>query len=114
MRIIVVGVCAAGKTSLVEKLQAQGWDADTAAQEHSDVPTLFKHTSPDIVIYLDASLEAIRKRRDIDWGEDLLERERVRLAAARAACDLYIQTDRFKEDQVYRRVRRFLEKRQHQ
>ena len=110
MRTVIVGVCGSGKTSLAAKLQRLGYDADTIAQEHSEVPTLFRHNSPDIVIYLDASLQSIRKRRDIDWGEDVLVVERARLAAARSACDLYIKTDDLNEDQVFRRARRFLEK----
>ena len=112
MRIVVVGVCAAGKTSLVEKLQRLGYEADTVAQEHSHVPTLWQHNAPDVVIYLDASYSAIRKRREISWGEDRLEEERARLQNARQGCDLYIHTDELKEDQVFRRVRRFLEKRE--
>lgn len=114
MRIVIVGVCASGKTSLATKLQRLGYDADTIAQEHSHVPTLWRHNSPDILIYLDASYEVIRKRRAIDWGEDFLAEEQARLADARAACDLYVMTDRLKEDQVFRRVRRWLEKRERQ
>lgn len=112
MRIVIVGVCAAGKTTLAEKLRHLGYDADTIAQEHSYVPTLWQHSSPDILIYLDASYAAIRKRRDIKWDEAYLEQEQVRLANARQACDLYIKTDRLNADQVFRRVRRFLEKRE--
>jgi hypothetical protein len=110
MRTVIVGVCGSGKTSLATKLQRLGYDADTIAQEHSEVSTLFRHNAPDFVIYLDASLESIRKRRDIDWGEDVLDVERARLSAARAACHLYIKTDDLNEDQVFRRARRFLEK----
>jgi adenylate kinase len=110
MRIIIVGVCAAGKTSLAQKLRQLGYNADTVAQEHSYVPTMWRHTSPDVLVFLDASLNAIRKRRDIDWGEDYLAQERLRLADARQHCHLYVMTDKLKEDQVYRRVRRFLEK----
>jgi RNase adaptor protein for sRNA GlmZ degradation len=110
MRVIVVGVCAAGKTVLVQKLQQLGYDADTVAQEHSYVASLWKHSSPDVVIYLDAALATIRKRRDPDFDEQLLADEHERLAQAREACDLYVKTDELNEDQVFRRVRRFLEK----
>ena len=110
MRIIIVGVCASGKTTLVENLKRLGYDADTAAQEHSYVLSLWRHTSPDVVIYLDASLAAIRKRREVDWGEDYLEAERQRLADARSHANLYIMTDKLNADQVFRRARRFLEK----
>ncbi len=112
MRIIVVGVCASGKTTLVENLQRLGYDADTVAQEHSYVPALFRHTSPDVVVFLDASYATIKKRRAVDWGEDYVAGERERLALARASCDLYINSDSVNSDQVFRRVRRFLEKRE--
>jgi deoxyadenosine/deoxycytidine kinase len=111
MRIIVVGPCASGKTSLVEKLVHLGYDADTIAQEHSQVPTLWQHNVPDVVIYLDVSFPSILKRREIDWDEAFLAEEKRRLANARQACDLCVNTDKLKEDQVFRRVRRFLEKR---
>lgn len=110
MVIVIVGVCASGKTTLAANLQRLGYDARIISQEHSYVPSLWRHISPDVLIYLDASLEAIRKRRDIDWGEDYLAEERKRLADARQAAHLYIKTDRFNADQVYRRARRFLEK----
>ena len=112
MRIVIVGVCASGKTSLATKCQALGYNADTIAQEHSEVPTLWRHNAPDVLIYLDASLAAIGKRRDVDWGEDFLAQERQRLENARQACDLYVKTDEINEDQVFRRVRRFLEKKE--
>jgi len=110
MRVIIVGVCTAGKTVLVQKLQQLGYDADTVAQEHSYVASLWNHSSPDVVIYLDAALTTIRRRRDVDFDEELLASERERLAQAREACNLYVKTDDLNEDQVFRRVRRFLEK----
>jgi hypothetical protein len=112
MRIVIVGVCASGKTSLASKCQQLGYDAGTVAQEHSEVPTLWRHNSPDVLIYLDASMAAIRKRRDIDWGEDFLVVEQHRLQNARQACDLYVKTNDLNEAQVFRRVRRFLEKKE--
>jgi len=55
MRIVIVGVCAAGKTTLAENLKSIGYDAATVAQEHSYIPTLYRNTSPDVVVFLDAS-----------------------------------------------------------
>jgi deoxyadenosine/deoxycytidine kinase len=112
MRIVIVGVCAAGKTTLAESLKRLGYDADTVAQEHSHVPTLYRHTSPDVVIYLDASFATIKKRREIDWDESFLAEQQARLADAHSACDLYVKTDSLNADQVFRRVRRWLEKKE--
>lgn len=111
MRVVVVGVCGAGKSVLVDRLRDFGYDAQVVAQEHSYVPNLWQQGRPDMLVYLDADLPAIRKRRRIDWGEEYLAEERRRLAAARAACHLYVKTDRLREDQVFRRVRREIEKR---
>jgi len=112
MRIVIVGVCAAGKTTLAENLKSIGYDAATVAQEHSYIPTLYRNTSPDVVVFLDASYAAIKKRRAVDWDESYLEGEYARLAHARASCDLYLKTDNLNADQVYRRVRRWLERRE--
>ena len=106
------GPDAAGKTTLAENLTRLGYEAKTVAQEHSYIPALYRHTSPDVVIYLDASFAAIRKRRAIDWDESSLAEERARLADARQTCDLYVKTDKLNADQVFRRVRRWLEKRE--
>lgn len=112
MRIVIVGVCAAGKTTLAENLKRIGYDAATVAQEHSYIPTLYRNTAPDAVVFLDASYAAIKKRRAVNWQESYLDGERERLAHARAHCDLYLKTDELNADQVYRRVRRWLEKRE--
>ena len=112
MRIVIVGVCGSGKSVLAEKLRTLGYDAHVVSQEHSYVPTLWRQSGPDILIYLDATLPTIRKRRQSDWGQEYLAEEQSRLADARNACHLYVNTDSLKEDQVFRRVRRFLEKRE--
>ncbi|HEX5503007.1 MAG TPA: hypothetical protein VFW96_10315, partial [Thermomicrobiales bacterium] len=46
-RVVVVGPCAAGKTTLVARLRARGHDAAVCAQEHSGVPYLWQLTRPD-------------------------------------------------------------------
>jgi deoxyadenosine/deoxycytidine kinase len=112
MRIVIVGVCAAGKTTLANNLKSIGYDAATVAQEHSYIPTLYRNSSPDVVVFLDASFAVIKKRRSVDWDEQYLAAEYERLAHARAGCDLYLKTDNLNADQVYRRVRRWLEKRE--
>jgi hypothetical protein len=61
------------------------------------------------LIYLDASLDTIRQRRQIDWSLPYLTVLQARLAHARQHCDLYIQTDGLSPDDVCREVKRFLE-----
>ena len=62
-KIVVVGVCASGKTTLVEGLRARGYRARSVALEHSNVPRLWTYHDPDFLVVLDCSLDTIRKRR---------------------------------------------------
>lgn len=108
--VAVVGVCASGKTTLVNALCAAGYHARQVVQEHSGVPTLWQRTArPDVLIYLDASLETIRRRlSDPEWPAWLRERQVERLRHARANCDLYIDTDSLTPDEVVKRALDFL------
>lgn len=100
--IAVVGVCAAGKSTLVTGLRAAGWNARQVAQEHSYVPDMWRRiTDPDILIYLDAELATVqRRRRDPSFDEALLTEERHRLRHARRHCDIYLPTDALTPEQV--------------
>ncbi len=42
-KIVVVGPCAAGKSTLVETLQVRGYDAHVSGQEHSAIASLWQH-----------------------------------------------------------------------
>ena len=111
MRIAVVGPCASGKTVLEHRLRELGYQVTSCAQEHSYVPEMWQRISrPDLLIYLEATLSSIAERRVIDWGEEHLAEQRHRLRHAREHCDLYLQTDGLTEEEVFERVRRFLEK----
>lgn len=93
--IAIVGVCAAGKTTLATALRSRGYNARGILQEHSYVPAMWQRiTRPDLLIYLDASLDTVRRRRqDPGFPLDLYEQECLRLRHAREHCDLYIKTD---------------------
>jgi RNase adaptor protein for sRNA GlmZ degradation len=84
-RVVVVGPCASGKTTLVHGLRDLGYDAAVCAQEHSDIPTLWQRGRPDVLIALDVDLATIRRRRGEDWPEAVYAVQRRRLAPARAA-----------------------------
>lgn len=110
MRISVVGVCASGKTVLARGLQRHGYDAHSCAQEHSYVPDMWQEIArPDVLIYLDASLETIHRRRpDTTYtARDLVEAQR-RLRHARQHADLYIATDDLSEEEIVTTTLRFL------
>jgi deoxyadenosine/deoxycytidine kinase len=111
MRIKVVGPCAAGKSTLVAGLQHLGYDACSAAQDHSYVPDMWQRLNPpDVLIYLDVTLEEAhrRGRRGAGWDQAYLDEEHSRLRHARAHCDLYLATDGLTADQVRDRVLDFL------
>jgi len=90
----VVGVSAAGKSTLARGLRAAGYDARPVSQEHSGAPTLWKEFGvPRALIYLDVTLEAQRSRRtDVTWSAAHRHEEVARLAHARNHADLVIDT----------------------
>lgn len=100
MRLVIVGVCASGKTTLVKALRDLGIDAYNVAQEHSVIKKLWNRTQPDILIVLDAQLISIRQRRTVSWGEERLAAQRKRLDDACQHADLYIQTDELSKDEI--------------
>jgi deoxyadenosine/deoxycytidine kinase len=108
--IAVVGVCAAGKSTLVSGLRAHGFNARQVLQEHSYVPYMWQRiTDPDLLIYLDCSIETTRARRnDRNFEAWILEEERRRLRHAREHCHLYIPTDDLSPDEILARALEFV------
>jgi GTPase SAR1 family protein len=92
LRVVVVGPCASGKTTLVERLRSHAVDAYVCGQEHSEIPMLWRHLDPDVVIALDVDLPTVRKRRGDDWPETIFREQLRRLTAARAAAVVVIDT----------------------
>jgi guanylate kinase len=104
-RVVVVGPDAAGKTELVKRLRALGYNARCCAQDHSYVPDMWRRIArADFLIYLDARLDTIARRREIYWGQERLDQLNGRLAHARAHCDLYLATDELEAEEVVERV----------
>jgi len=104
-RVVIVGPDAAGKSELAARLRTLGYNAHACAQEHSYVPDMWRRLArPDFLVYLDARLETIARRRAIDWGQERLDALNARLAHARAHCDLYLPTDNLTLPEVVDRV----------
>jgi hypothetical protein len=110
--IKVVGVSAAGKSTLVAKLREAGYNARPASQEHSQVADMWRQIRPpDVLIYLHADLACQRQRRpDVYWSQERLDEEEARLVHARAHANLIVDTRRRSPDDVFQEVVHFLKK----
>jgi hypothetical protein len=105
--IVIVGPCAAGKSTLRDRLLTRGFtQVRVVAQEHSGVRDLWKMRGyPEVLIFLDAAAATANARQDrSDWTPALLAEQLNRLQQARAACDLYLPTDELAPDEVADRV----------
>lgn len=92
-RIVLVGPCASGKSTLAVALRADGHDIRVCAQEHSEVPHLWALLEPDLMLFLDVDLEAIRRRRgNPRWSAAVFREQQRRLRQARERCAVYIDT----------------------
>ena len=109
-KIVVVGPCAAGKSTLVTALRALGYDAHVSGQEHSEIATLWQHSHPDVLIALEVDITAVRDRRDGNWPEWLHDLQVQRLADASRAADLAIDTTTLSPQTVVDRVVAYLER----
>lgn len=106
----VVGVCASGKSTLIEGLSAHGYRARHIAQEHSYVKDMWKRiTNPDLLIFLDASYEATSHRRTSDATEKDYAEQQRRLQHAHDHADFYLDTTSLSADEVFTKVSNFLE-----
>lgn len=104
-RVAVVGRCAAGKSVLVHKLRALGYDARAVAQEHSYVPDMWQRLSrPEVLIYLQVAPETVWRRRDRCYTADYLAEQDRRLTHARRHAQVVISTDELTEEGVLARA----------
>lgn len=108
MLVAIVGVCASGKTTLVKGLREAGIDAYNVAQEHSCIKKFWNRKKPDVLVMIDATLSAIKKRRFVTWDEDRLVIQHERLRDARENANLYIQTDELSREEVLQTIIDFI------
>jgi deoxyadenosine/deoxycytidine kinase len=98
----VVGVCGSGKTELVQRLRARGFQARHIAQEHSYTPDMWQRISnPDILVYLDVSYHETLERKRFDWSERDYQEQCQRVQHAQQHADLIINTDDLTPDDVF-------------
>lgn len=97
----IVGVCASGKSTLINELQRLGYRCRHIAQEHSYVPDMWQRlTNPDILIYLSAMYETTIARRNLNWTRDEYQIQLDRLIHARQGAHIRIETDSLSEIDV--------------
>ncbi|HHT42352.1 MAG TPA: hypothetical protein GX014_03020 [Firmicutes bacterium] len=106
--IVVVGVCASGKTTLGAGLRGLGYQVRTFAQEHSVSKHLWQRLDPDFLILLECSYETIRRRKRVSWGVKRYRKQLALLSNARAHADLIVRTDGFSAEQLVEYVHRHL------
>jgi deoxyadenosine/deoxycytidine kinase len=110
LTIGLVGVCAAGKSTLRKRLQAHGVQVKHIAQEHSFVKDMWQRlVNPDVLVFLDASYETTLKRRNLNWKQADYDEQQRRLAHARQNADFYLHTDELSPEEVEAKVVAFLE-----
>lgn len=99
-RIVVVGPCGSGKTTLVDHLTGLGYDARVVAQEHSIIRDLWQKRDPDVVVALDLDLDTLRARRSPTWSAEIFALQHERLRDAFAAADITLNTADHDEQDV--------------
>jgi chloramphenicol 3-O-phosphotransferase len=107
-RIVVVGGCASGKTTILRALLERGHNAVVCAQEHSEIANLWRRSEPDLLVLLDVDFETVQARRGEHRPRWIYLRQRHRLDAARAAADLVIDTGAFSVQETIDMIERTL------
>lgn len=103
-RVVVVGPCASGKSTLAIALKEHGVNVRVSGQEHSSIRDLWRKLDPDILIVLDVALDVVRLRRSPTWPEDLYVLQHQRLQRAYEEAALVIDTGITPEQEVVRSV----------
>ena len=89
----IVGVCASGKTTLIRRLAALGYQCRHIAQEHSYVPSMWLQiTNPDFLIYLQVDYAITIQRKRLNWTQAEYDEQLHRLRHAYAHANFIINT----------------------
>ena len=109
--IKVVGISAAGKSTLIRGLRNLGYDAHPISQEHSGMPDLWRqYGEPTVLIFLEIDLAGQQARRpDVAWTAKALHEEQLRLKHARDHAQLRISTSQMEPAQVLKLALTFLQ-----
>ena len=109
IKIGIVGICGAGKTTLAEGLKKHGISIRQIAQEHSFVEDMWQIISnPDVLIFLEVSYPVTMERKNFHWKQKEYQQQADRLQHAYEHADLHIETDGLTAEEVLRKVLEFL------
>ena len=109
LKIGLVGVCGAGKTTLTNGLKPYHDNVRQIAQEHSYVPDMWQRlANPDVLIYLQASYPVTLQRKSFTWKEIEYKRQQHRLRHAFEHADIRIDTDNLSPKEILGIVLNFL------
>lgn len=103
--IIIVGVCAAGKSTLAARLRGTGRRARTVAQEHSCIPELWRWSGATTMVYLHASYQAVKSRRVSLMSPANYDAQLHRLRSARQSATIAVDTSDLHPELVFQLVR---------
>jgi len=109
-RIVVVGPCASGKSTLAIALCQLGYNAHVCGQEHSVIADLWQRAGPDVLIALEIDLPTLRWRRGGSWSAALYAAQRRRLAPAFAMADLVLDSGVLSKEMMVARVDAWLKR----
>jgi len=97
----LVGPCSAGKSTLIDKLQVEGYQCRHIAQEHSYVPDMWQQiVNPLVLVYLDVSYDVSMERKQLNMSPQEFNEQINRLDHARQHADIYIFTDPHTPEEV--------------
>jgi adenylate kinase family enzyme len=103
-RIVVVGPCASGKSTLAGQLRELGLDVRVSGQEHSSIHNLWEKLDHDLLIALEIDLETLRARRSESWPQEIYDRQQERLRGAYDVADVIIDTAHTPADEAVAQV----------
>jgi hypothetical protein len=109
LKIGLVGVCGAGKTTLTDGLKPYHPNVRQIAQEHSYVPDMWQRlVDPDVLIYLGVSYPVTLQRKPFNWTEKDYQKQKHRLRHAFEHADIHIDTDSLSPQEILAIVLEFL------
>ena len=114
LKIGLVGVCGAGKTTLINGLKPYYTNVRQIAQEHSFVQDMwYRLAKPDILIYLHASYITTLQRKRFTWSEQEYQKQIQRVQHAYQHADLKVNTDNLSPNEILDLVLDFLNQMNH-